>query len=167
MNGRERRRAAKLGDIVEIKFGRVVFHIKPGEDTSRDVCFVCGKPATAWLWPQLDCMAHGFAYINGKFVLLCEDCFNTEEKTYGAIARKYWNAPNIEISKGRHIRGHRRDSRDRRRDQRARRQADKLTPPSASLEGRHKAAEESERDIITRLVGKVAGMRLRSRRWRG
>jgi hypothetical protein len=33
MNRRERRRRTKLGDIVEIKFGRVVFDIKPGEDT--------------------------------------------------------------------------------------------------------------------------------------
>ena len=32
MNRRERRRAAKLGDIVEIKLGRVVFDIKPGEN---------------------------------------------------------------------------------------------------------------------------------------
>jgi hypothetical protein len=30
-----------------------------------------------------------------------------------------------------------------------------------------KAAEASERDIITRLVGKIARKRLRSRRWRG
>jgi hypothetical protein len=30
-----------------------------------------------------------------------------------------------------------------------------------------KAAEESEREIITRLVGKIARKRLRSRRWRG
>jgi hypothetical protein len=30
-----------------------------------------------------------------------------------------------------------------------------------------KAAEESERDIITRLVGNVTRKRLRSRRWRG
>jgi hypothetical protein len=30
-----------------------------------------------------------------------------------------------------------------------------------------KAAEESERDIITRLAGKIARKRLRSRRWRG
>jgi hypothetical protein len=33
MNRRERRRRTKLGDIVETKFGRVVFDIKPGEDT--------------------------------------------------------------------------------------------------------------------------------------
>jgi len=158
MNRRERRRAAKLGDIVEIKFGRIVSGIKPGEDISRDVCFVCEKPATAWPWPERSCMAHGFAYVNGQIVLLCEDCFNTEEIS-NAIARKYWNAPNIEISKGRHIRGHRRDSRDRRRDQRARRQADKLTPSSASPEGRHKAAEESERDLIAHLVGKIARKR--------
>jgi hypothetical protein len=107
MNRRERRRAAKLGDIVEIKFGRVVFDIKPGEDTSHDVCFVCGKPGTAWLVPEGGFgpipeggTAHGFASVNGQFVLLCEDCFNTEEKTNGAIARKYWNAPNMEISEG-------------------------------------------------------------------
>jgi hypothetical protein len=36
MNRRERRRRAKLGDIVETKFGRVVFDIKPGEDTRAD-----------------------------------------------------------------------------------------------------------------------------------
>jgi hypothetical protein len=52
MNRRERRRRTKLGDIVEIKFGRVVFDIKPGEDTSRDICYVCSKPATAWLVPE-------------------------------------------------------------------------------------------------------------------
>jgi len=106
MNRRERRRAAKLGDIVEIKFGRVVFDIKPGEDTSRDVCFVCGKPATAWLVPEAGAgpipegsMAHGFASINGQIVLLCEECFNTE-KISNAIMRKYLNAPNMEISEG-------------------------------------------------------------------
>ena len=52
MNRRKRRSAAKLDDIVEIKLGRVVFDIKPGEDTSRDICYVCGKPATAWPPPQ-------------------------------------------------------------------------------------------------------------------
>jgi len=52
MNRHERRRRAKLGDIVEIKLGRVVFDIKPGDDVSRDICFVCGKPATAWLIPE-------------------------------------------------------------------------------------------------------------------
>ena len=44
--------------------------------------------------------AHGFASVNGQIVLLCEDCFNTEEKTSGAIIRKYLNAPNMEISEG-------------------------------------------------------------------
>ena len=100
MNRRERRRAAKLGDIVEIKLGRVVFDIKPGEDTSRDICYVCGKPATAWWWAENGRMAHGFASINGSFVLLCEGCFNAEEKTNGTIARKYLNTPNMKISEG-------------------------------------------------------------------
>jgi len=102
-----RRKAAKLGDIVEIKLGRVVFDIKPGEDTRRDICFVCAKPATAWLVPEGSAgpilegsMAHGFANVKGQIVLLCEDCFNTEEKTCSAIARKYWNAPDMEISEG-------------------------------------------------------------------
>ena len=95
-----RRKAAKLGDIVEIKLGRVVFDIKPGDDVSRDICFVCGNPATAWSYPQRGGMAHGFASINGQIELLCEDCFNTEEKTSGAIIRKYLNAPNMEISEG-------------------------------------------------------------------
>ena len=99
MNRRERRRAAKLGDIVEIKLGRVVFDIKPGDDVSRDICFVCGKPATAWSRPGGG-TAHGFASVNGQIVLLCEDCFNTEEKTSGAIIRKYWNAPDMKISEG-------------------------------------------------------------------
>jgi len=99
MNRRERRRAAKLGDIVEIKFGRVVFDIKPGEDTSRDVCFVCGKPTTAWPDPRLGRMAHGFASINEQIVLLCEACFNTE-KISNAIMRKYLNAPDMKISEG-------------------------------------------------------------------
>jgi hypothetical protein len=47
-----------------------------------------------------DPTAHGFASVNGQIVLLCEDCFNTEEKTSGAIIRKYWNAPDIKISEG-------------------------------------------------------------------
>jgi hypothetical protein len=67
---------------------------------------VCGKPATAWLVPGgagpilEGSMAHGFANVNGQIVLLCENCFNTEEKTSGAIIRKYLNAPNMEISEG-------------------------------------------------------------------
>jgi len=37
--------------IVEVKRGRVTFDIKPGDDISRDLCYVCGNPATAWhLW---------------------------------------------------------------------------------------------------------------------
>jgi hypothetical protein len=107
MNRRERRRRAKLGDIVETKFGRVVFDIKPGEDTSRDICYVCSKPATAWLVPEGGAgpipegsMAHGFAAISGQIALLCEACFNAEEQTSGAIIRKYWNAPNLRISEG-------------------------------------------------------------------
>ena len=43
---------------------------------------------------------HGFASVNGQIVLLCEDCFNTEEKTSSAIIRKYWNAPDMKISEG-------------------------------------------------------------------
>jgi hypothetical protein len=99
MNRKERRRRAKRGDIVEIKLGRVVFDIKPAEDTSRDICYVCGKSATAWSYPEKGGMAHGFADINGRIVLLCESCFDTE-KTTDAIMRKYVNAPNLEISKG-------------------------------------------------------------------
>jgi hypothetical protein len=108
MNRHERRRRAKLGDIVEIKLGRVVFDIKPGDDVSRDICFVCGKPATAWLIPEgragpipEGSMAHSFAEINAQqTVLLCEVCFNTEDQTGGAIIRKYWNAPDLKISDG-------------------------------------------------------------------
>src|SRR6516164_5853167 len=103
-----RRRAAKLGDIVEIKLGRVVFDIKPGDDTSRDICFVCGKPATAWPIPEGRVgpipegrVARGFARINGeKPVLLCEQCFTIEDQTGEPVIRKYWNSPDLKISKG-------------------------------------------------------------------
>src|SRR5215831_17993493 len=104
MNRRERRRAAKLGDIVECKLGRVVFDIKPGDDVSGDICFVCDKPAIAWPWPQAPGgTAHGFTEINDdgrmQVVLLCETCFNTE-KIEAAIIRKYWNAPDLKIDEG-------------------------------------------------------------------
>jgi|SRR6516165_3183645 hypothetical protein len=90
----------KVGDIVQIKLGRVVFDIKPGDDISRDICFVCGKPATAWPIPE-GSMAHGFVSINGeKPVLLCVQCFTTEEKTGDTIIKKFWNAPDLKISKG-------------------------------------------------------------------
>jgi|SRR6516165_9023650 hypothetical protein len=93
MNRHERRKRTKLvGDVVELKFGRVVF--KPGEDTSRDTCYLCGKPATAWSE-----MGHGFVDISGHIVLLCESCFNTEEQDK-AIIRKYFNAPDMKISEG-------------------------------------------------------------------
>jgi hypothetical protein len=98
MNRHERRKRTKLGGILEIKFGRVVFDIKPGEDTSRDICYVCSKPATAWPWPECGVMAHGFATINGQFVLLCEICFNEDSPT--AIARKYLNAPDMKVTEG-------------------------------------------------------------------
>jgi hypothetical protein len=89
MNRHERRKRTKLGDVVEIKHGRI---IKPGED----ICYVCSKPATAWPWPECSVMAHSFATINEQFVLLCEICFNGD---LNAIARKYLNAPDLEISK--------------------------------------------------------------------
>jgi len=103
MNRRERRRAAKLGSIVETKLGRVVFDIKPGDDTSGDICFVCDKPATAWPFPQRGGTAHGFAEINDdgrtQVVLLCEACFNTK-KISDTIMRKYSNAPDLKITEG-------------------------------------------------------------------
>jgi hypothetical protein len=46
-----------------------------------------------------------------------------------------------------------------------RRQSSFTCPPSNARV--LKAAEQSERDIITRLVGKIARKTLRSRRWRG
>jgi hypothetical protein len=100
MNRRERRRRAKLGDIVETKFGRVVFDIKPGEDTSKDICFMCDRPATAWWYAEHGGMAHGFASIDGNFLLLCEQCFAAEERSPGALVRKYLNAPDMKISEG-------------------------------------------------------------------
>jgi hypothetical protein len=98
MNRRERRKAAKIGDMVEIriKIGRVVFDIKPGADTSKDICYVCGKPATAWPYPERGGTAHGCADVNGQDVLLCEACFNTDDVDK-FILRKYWNAPNLVI----------------------------------------------------------------------
>jgi hypothetical protein len=93
-------KAFKFGDMVEVKLGRVVFDIKPGDDTSRDTCYVCGKPATAWPYPEKGGTAHGFAMINGeRSVLLCEQCFSSDEQRT-AIMRKYLNAPNLEVKKG-------------------------------------------------------------------
>ena len=98
MNRRERRRAAKL-NIAEATLGRVVF--KPGADTSKDICFVCGKPATAWPYPERNCTAHGFVTINNeKHGLLCQMCFETEEQTGELVIRKYWNAPDMKVTKG-------------------------------------------------------------------
>jgi hypothetical protein len=45
-------------------------------------------------------MAHGLADINGQIVLLCEQCFTTEERDGGALIRKFWNAPDLKITKG-------------------------------------------------------------------
>jgi hypothetical protein len=103
MNRRERRKRAKLGDIVEIRLARVGFDIKPGENTSRDLCYVCGAPATAWSYPRGG-LAHGAAEISDgrkqQIVLLCEACFAAEEKNGGAIIRKYWEAPDLTTEKG-------------------------------------------------------------------
>ncbi|HMF28578.1 MAG TPA: hypothetical protein VKE42_07385 [Candidatus Cybelea sp.] len=99
MTNRHERKAAKLGDVVELKLGRVVFDIKPGEDTSKDICFVCGKPATAWAFPERGGMAHGFASISGQIVLLCETCFGTDDID-SVIMRKHLNAPDLKISEG-------------------------------------------------------------------
>jgi hypothetical protein len=45
-------------------------------------------------------MAHGLADIDGQIVLLCEGCFNTEERSGNTIIRKYLNAPDMQISEG-------------------------------------------------------------------
>src|SRR6516164_3999709 len=103
MNRKERRRKAKLSNYIieETKLGRVVFDIKPGDDTSRDICYVCGKPAIAWPSPTVPGgMAHGIASIKGQIVLICETCFNNTDETFKAIWRKYWNKPDIEFSEG-------------------------------------------------------------------
>jgi hypothetical protein len=109
MNRKDRRKAAserrrvKVGDMIETKLGRVVFDIKPGDDISRDLCYICGKPATAWRHPSFG-MAHGVCAIDTgdseRVVLLCEQCFTAEEKTDGAVVRKFLNAPDLKIDEG-------------------------------------------------------------------
>jgi hypothetical protein len=59
---------------------------------------VCGKPATAWAGGPEGRMAHGFASISGQIVLLCKGCFESEDHT--ALARKYFNAPDLKITQG-------------------------------------------------------------------
>jgi len=103
MNRRERRRAAKLGDIGQIRLGRVVFDIKPSHDVSRDICYVCGKPATAWPHSHLG-MAHGVAEIEassaaGQGVLLCEVCFDTPHIDRSVI-RKFLRLPGLQFEEG-------------------------------------------------------------------
>jgi hypothetical protein len=94
-----RRRQVKVGDIVEITLGRVVFDIKPGDDVSGDICYLCGKPATAWPGPKG--MAHGAVIIDGQNFLLCEQCFTIAERTgHEAIIKKFWNAPDLKIEVG-------------------------------------------------------------------
>ena len=56
--------------------------------------------ATAWWYAERGGMAHGFASINGNFLLLCERCFTAEERGPGALIRKYLNAPDMKISEG-------------------------------------------------------------------
>jgi len=81
----------------EVRLGRVKFDIKPGEDISADVCYLCGKPATDWPHPTKG-TAHGFASITGhpKALLLCQACFDAEGNLH-AIARKHFNNPDVEI----------------------------------------------------------------------
>jgi hypothetical protein len=85
MNRYERRRQRALnrkygvGDVLDIKYGRVVY-VDP---TVVDSCFVCGGKAGAWPYPNRPegklPMAHSFAFINNEVSLpLCEGCFNSE-----------------------------------------------------------------------------------------
>jgi len=99
MNRHQRRKAARLGDVVEVKVGRVVFDIQPGADTSKDVCYACGGSATAWPYPERDCTAHGVASINGQVVLLCERCCTAESPTE-LVIRKYWGSPDLKVHAG-------------------------------------------------------------------
>ena len=99
MNRRERRRTAKLGDVVEVKVGRVVLDVQPGADTSKDVCYVCGRPATAWPYPERGCAAHGVADVNGQVVLLCEACCTADRPTE-LVVRRYWGSPNLKVHVG-------------------------------------------------------------------
>jgi len=95
MNRKERRRRAKLGDIGQIRLGRVKF--EHGDEVSG-ACYVCGKPATAWPHPSME-QAHGAADIDGEIVLLCETCFNTPHIDRSVI-RKSLRLPDLQFEEG-------------------------------------------------------------------
>jgi hypothetical protein len=106
MNRHERRAAKarkKLPNILEVKCGQCL----RTEETTRYYCYVCGDEAKGWAWrhdPSL--LGYGVAHIQchcGRCepidVPLCERCVKSEGSS-DVIARKYRNAPDLEIVKG-------------------------------------------------------------------
>ena len=100
MNGHERRRRGRVGAGVEMRFGRCVM-----EGDAKLVCFACGEEAKDWSWadgPAL--LGYGLAEIEegkrSEQVPICERCYYSESSTSDAIMRKWWNTPDLKITKG-------------------------------------------------------------------
>jgi hypothetical protein len=94
MNRHQRRKAAKLGDVLEITWGRALI-----DGGTAPQCFACDGLAPAWPWPDgPHSPAYGFALINYERILpICEACFKTNGD---AVVRRFWNAPDLKISEG-------------------------------------------------------------------
>jgi hypothetical protein len=94
MNRRERRKASKLqrGSVVNVSVGRIA--AEPGLKLK---CYACGNDATEWPWPNGPApTGYGVAEVNGERFALCEPCcYNSD--TPNVIARRFMNAPNVEI----------------------------------------------------------------------
>jgi hypothetical protein len=94
MNRHERRRrAVKVGDVVDVSIG--LCRTKGNETL---ICYACDGPATV-ISAADDTTVYGFASINnGEPVPLCAACV-TSRNSIGVV-RKFWGAPNLEISEG-------------------------------------------------------------------
>jgi hypothetical protein len=93
MNRRERRRAAKVGDVVDVRIG-----VRQTKGNETLVCYACDRPAEV-LRDADDSSVYGFAIINGgKPVPLCVACLSSNNAN--GVVRKFLNAPDLKISDG-------------------------------------------------------------------
>jgi hypothetical protein len=92
MNRRARRRAAKVGDVLNVDFARY-----RTTATSVLTCYVCNKPAPAWTWPD-GLAGYGMAVIDGHLrVWLCRQCFENDPN---GVVRTYWRFRDLKLHEG-------------------------------------------------------------------
>jgi hypothetical protein len=94
MNRRAKRRAAKVGDVLNVNFARYVTTA-----TSVLTCYACNKPAPPWPWPDGPAeLGYGMAIIDGHLrVPLCQHCYETDSNE---VARRYWRSPDLKVHEG-------------------------------------------------------------------